>query len=150
MLGPGSYELKGRLKGEVIGRRGLQWTITCAGAPRKQIGKTDMFLGIARSWSDFAIPFTVPKSTDCRAQTLRLTHTSRSESERLVTGLIWYDEMQISRVANTNPPKPTPPDTRLNQAAPPATGVTAAKDARMPSPSPEGDQQSPTAPKVTQ
>ena len=150
MLGPGSYELKGRLKGEVIGRRGLQWTITCAGGPREQIGKTDMFLGIARSWRDFAIPFTVPKSTDCRAQKLRLTHTSRSESERLVTGLIWYDEMQISRVAKTELPKPTRPDTRLNQSAQPATGVTAAKDTRMQSPSPEGDQQSQTAPMVTQ
>ncbi len=104
MLAPGTYELKGTYKGEIIGRRGLQWSITCAGAPRKEIGASQMFLGAARAWRDFVIPFTVP-DTDCRAQNLRLALAARSQSERLVSGLIWYDEMQIERLAKTALPK---------------------------------------------
>ena len=53
------------------------------------------------------IPFTVPDA-DCCAQKLHLKLAARSESERLVTGAIWYDELGISRVETTNEPQQAP------------------------------------------
>lgn len=103
MLAPGTYALQGQLKGEIIGRRGLQWALACAGARGAPIGESEMFLGTARTWSDFLISFVVP-DTDCRAQNLRLSLPARSQSERLVTGAIWYDEMQITRIERTDRP----------------------------------------------
>ncbi len=101
MLAPGAYELKGKYKGELIGRRGLQWSIACAGVRRDPIGESRMFLGTVRTWTDFVVPFTVP-DTNCRAQSLHLTLAARSASERLVSGSIWYDEMILTRVEATD------------------------------------------------
>ena len=116
MLAPGTYELKGHYKGEIIGRRGLQWSITCAGSARDPIGESRMFLGTARTWTDFLIPFTVPDA-DCRAQKLRLSLTARSASERLVSGSIWYDKMQISRVETSDLTDRMQTDNPLEQEA---------------------------------
>jgi len=104
MLAPGTYALQGQLKGEIIGRRGLQWSIACAGARGAPIGESEMFLGTARTWTDFLISFSVP-DTDCRAQYLRLSLPARSQSERLVTGAIWYDEIKLTRIERTDGPK---------------------------------------------
>jgi hypothetical protein len=104
MLGPGTYVLQGQLKGEIIGRRGLHWSLTCTGAQGAPIGQSQMFLGTARKWTDFLITFAVP-DTGCRAQNLSLSLAARSQSEQLVSGSIWYDEMQISRIERTDRPK---------------------------------------------
>jgi hypothetical protein len=96
MLAPGSYRLKGKFKGDTRGRRGLQWSIRCAGSKDAPIGTGPMFVGVARTWSDFEFAFTVPE-TKCRAQKLRLALAARSASEQLVSGSVWYDELQISR-----------------------------------------------------
>ncbi len=115
MLAPGAYELKGQYKGEIIGRRGLQWSIKCVGAPRARepIGESRMVLGMARTWTDFLIPFTVPDK-ECRAQELRLVLAARSASERFVSGSIWYDELEISRVEMTDEPQKTQEGKPLN------------------------------------
>jgi hypothetical protein len=118
MLAPGTYKLQGQLKGEIIGRRGLQWSITCAGAQGAPIGESRMFLGTARTWTDFLISFAVP-DTDCRAQNLSLSLAARSDSERLVSGSIWYDEMQISRIERADRPKQAlTPKSHEQQAGP--------------------------------
>ena len=96
MLPPGTYQLKGRYQGRIIGRRGLKWHITCAGA-KAPLGESSMFVGVARQWREFMVTFSVP-AADCRAQYLRLTLDARSASERLVTGSVWYDELVITRV----------------------------------------------------
>lgn len=114
MLAPGAYELKGQYKGEIIGRRGLQWSIKCAGAQPQPIGESRMVLGLARTWTNFLIPFTVPES-ECRAQELRLVLAARSESERFVSGSIWYDGLQISRVEMTAEPPQTRENKPLNE-----------------------------------
>jgi len=125
MLAPGTYEFKGTYRGEIIGRRGLQWSITCAGAPSRPIGQSPMVLGTARTWTDFRVSFTVPDA-DCRAQNLRLALAARSESERLVSGSIWYDEMAISRVQTTDLDRQTHADQTRGQdvSSPPAIPET--------------------------
>lgn len=102
MLSPGTYQLRGKYKGEVTGRRGLRWRIACAGGRR--LGKSDMVLGTKPEWQQFKFSFTVP-DRDCRAQKVSLVLDSRSASERFVTGSIWYDDLEISR----DQPAATPP-----------------------------------------
>jgi hypothetical protein len=96
LLSPGDYRLKGKLKGEARGPRGLQWRMTCA-ATGKEIGAGPMFLGVEPRWSGFDFDFTVPDA-DCRAQELRLQLAARSASEQLVHGSVWYDDLSIARV----------------------------------------------------
>ena len=96
MLTPGVYRLSGRLKGESRGKRGLQWSIRCAGTGGPPLGESPMFVGVALAWTDFDLSFTVPDE-DCRAQELRLALAARSASEQLVSGSVWYDDLQISR-----------------------------------------------------
>ena len=147
MLAPGAYELKGQYKGEIIGRRGLQWSITCAGPARNSIGESRMFLGTARTWTDFLISFTVPDA-DCRAQKLRLSLTARSASERLVSGSIWYDKMEISRVETSNLTDQTLTDKPPKHDANSPPDVAPAKGTENSRPSPGSDKQSGTEPNV--
>ena len=95
MLAPGSYVLKGQYKGQLVGRRGLEWRISCAGA-ENPIAKTAMVTGPVPEWTEFSVAFVVPDA-DCRAQQVRLALDARSASEQLVTGSIWYDKLQIAR-----------------------------------------------------
>jgi hypothetical protein len=95
LLPPGSYRFKAKYGGEITGPRGLVWRVTCTGqgAP---IGQSAMMVGAAKPWKSVVVPFTVP-GTDCRAQQLRLSLDARMPSEQLVSGSIWYDELQIDR-----------------------------------------------------
>lgn len=95
MLPPGSYQLEGQLKGELKGRRGLAWRMTCA-EDGKKIGQSAMFTGVVSEWTDFTVSFSVP-DRECRAQTIQLVLDARSASERLVSGSVWYDELKLSR-----------------------------------------------------
>jgi hypothetical protein len=95
MLSPGSYVLKGQYRGQLVGRRGLEWRISCAGADNP-IAKTAMVTGTVPEWTEFSVAFAVPDA-DCRAQQVRLALDARSASEQLVTGSIWYDKLQIAR-----------------------------------------------------
>jgi hypothetical protein len=98
MLAPGAYRLTGKYKGQITGRRGLEWRISCAGgAP---LGKSPMVTGGTPQWKAFEFSFTVPDA-DCRAQHLRLELAARSASEQLVSGALWYDELRISRSAES-------------------------------------------------
>jgi hypothetical protein len=101
LLTPGNYRLKGKLKGESRGPRGLQWSIRCAGRGKAALGEGPMFVGVAPKWDEFDFTFTVPE-TECRAQELRLVLAARSASEQLVSGTVWYDDLQISRLEETD------------------------------------------------
>jgi len=94
LLGPGTYELKGRYKGSLIGPRSLVWRVACAGAP--PLVQTDLLRGDARKWREFTLSFTVP-ATGCRAQEVRLDLDARSASERLVSGSMWFDDLELRR-----------------------------------------------------
>jgi hypothetical protein len=94
LLAPGPYKLTGKYRGELSGRRGLEWQVTCLNGAPEPIGHTAPFLGVARGWKDFAADFKVP-SENCRAQSLKLVHTARSSSEQFITGSIWFDDLEI-------------------------------------------------------
>jgi hypothetical protein len=99
-LSPGNYRLAGKIKGELNGRRGLQWRILCGGGTSQALVETAMFVGVAPTWTEFEAQFAVPES-DCRAQQLRLDLAARSASEQLVSGSVWYDDLVISRLPET-------------------------------------------------
>jgi len=103
MLAPGTYEFKGKYKGEVLGKRGLVWRVACADTPAAPIGASSMALGASPRWKDVDFTFTVPDQ-NCRAQQIRLEHDARMPSEQLVTGAIWYDELRIARLGETERP----------------------------------------------
>lgn len=103
MLAPGTYEFTGKYKGEIVGKRGLVWRVTCAGTP-KQIGESAMVTGASSRWRDIEFTFTVPEA-DCRAQQVRLELDARMASEQLVSGSIWYDELRIGRADKVEGPE---------------------------------------------
>jgi hypothetical protein len=96
LLAPGNYQLTGTYKGQVSGRRGLVWRITCVESA-KPIAETPMLLGPVREWTDFELGFTIMPG--CRAQQIRLELDARSSSEQLVSGTMWFDDMKLRRVA---------------------------------------------------
>ena len=96
MLGPGSYQLKGLTQGEITGRRGLVWRITCLGSTADPVGQSPTLQGRMPAWKEFEIAFTVPQD-NCRAQRISLLHDARSPSEQLISGTIWFDELRIAR-----------------------------------------------------
>ena len=96
MLPLGNYRFAGQYKGDIEGRRGLQWRLTCAAGDDAPLAESPMFLGAAPTWTDFTVTFTVPNA-DCRAQELRLALAARSASEQLVSGSIWFDELRVVR-----------------------------------------------------
>jgi hypothetical protein len=100
MLPPGSYRFNGKYTGEIVGQRGLKWRILCAGGSALQIGESKMITGVASNWRDIDFSFLVPDK-DCRGQYVRLDLDARMASEQFVSGSIWFDEVGISRVADT-------------------------------------------------
>jgi hypothetical protein len=55
-----------------------------------------MVLGTTAQWKEMELAFTVPE-TECRAQQLGLALDARMPSEQLVSGSVWYDDLQIAR-----------------------------------------------------
>ena len=98
MLAPGRYELQGRYKGELAGRRGLKWRVICPSAGPEPLAETAMLLGSQPSWKEFKVQFRVP-DTGCRAQIVRLDLDARSASEQFISGAMWFDDLQILRAA---------------------------------------------------
>ncbi len=103
-LGPGRYRFDGQTMGEVVARRGLRWRVLCGGASPTRIGESEMLLGQMVEWRSFTFTFTVPE-TDCSAQFVRLELDARMESERLISGVIWFDELSIVREAQDERPR---------------------------------------------
>jgi hypothetical protein len=98
MLAAGTYEFKGKYKGQLTGPRGLKWRIVCAGDGAAPIGESPMLIGMTPAWRIVSFGFTVP--ANCRPQYVRLDLDARTASEQLVSGSMLFDELQISRVAN--------------------------------------------------
>jgi hypothetical protein len=58
-----------------------------------------MISGINPSWRSVEFSFAVP-AFDCPAQYLRLDLDARMASEKFVSGAVWFDNVQISRVGD--------------------------------------------------
>ncbi len=96
-LAPGRYRLSLKLRGNLAGRRGLRWQVICRDSSAEPLAETPMFLGVARAWQEVSAQFEVPTSA-CVAQKIVLGLAARSASEQLVTGQVWYDDVQIEPV----------------------------------------------------
>jgi hypothetical protein len=94
MLVPGRYRLSGRFRGEMRAARGLEWRVACLDAPAAPLGATDMFIKPAPSWQPFETHFVVPQDK-CVGQTVSLVLNARLQSERIVSGALWFDEIEI-------------------------------------------------------
>lgn len=97
LLSPGTYQFTGRLKGELAGRRGLVWRVSCL-EDLQVLGQSEMMIGLAPQWRTFGFTFEVPGDKSCRAQSITLTLDARSESERLVSGIVRYADLKIERI----------------------------------------------------
>ncbi len=114
VLPPGHYRLEGKLRGSIIGKRGLRWQLTClSGAP--VLGETDMLMGESEEWRAFALEAQVPQSKECVGQVVRLFHDSRSASEEYITGEVWFGGLHLERLSPVTQLRPVP-----GRKAPPA------------------------------
>lgn len=96
LLSPGTYRFEGKVRGEISGPRGLVWRVACVGAAGPPLGQSPMMIGAMAAWTDVKVSFTVP-AAECRAQQLRLDLDARMASEQLVTGVVWYDDLRLTR-----------------------------------------------------
>lgn len=96
-LSPGSYNLDFRYRvNRLQTEEGLRWRIRCLPNSKQVLGESDL---IARRtpWIDMeTTQFTVP-AENCPAQLLRLEASSRYKHKWLFDGVIWIDEIKISR-----------------------------------------------------
>ena len=99
MLAPGPYEFRAEYKGQLIGRRGLKWRVTCDNGVNTRIGESPMIIGIAKDWKPVTFGFTVPAS-GCRAQIVSLDLDARMASEQFISGSMLFDALNIARIAN--------------------------------------------------
>ncbi len=97
-LAPGHYRLEGKLRGTITAKRGLRWQLTCATGSRRALAETDMLMGETEQWRIFTLEGDVPQSEDCNGQALRLFHDSRSASEELISGEVWFGSLRLSRI----------------------------------------------------
>jgi hypothetical protein len=101
LLPPGTYRLEGKYKADLVSQRGLQWSMTCAGAT-DPVGVSATMNGSGGTWKDIDLSFTIPPD-QCPAQYVTLTLNARSASEQFVSGAAWYDDLSITRVTDAAP-----------------------------------------------
>lgn len=102
VLAPGTYTFSGSYLGELVAKRGLLWKVACVTDPSSPIGSSRPFNGKTPAWSEFRFALTVPPA-GCPMQRLELLLDARSESERLVTGVAWFDDLKIQRNEDDKP-----------------------------------------------
>lgn len=99
MLAPGAYVVNGSFMGEIRGPRGVQWSLKCVNGAL--LGRSQMIFASISTWSAFEFPLVVPE-TGCAAQMIDLQLAARSPSEKLLSGVIWFDDLSIARRENTS------------------------------------------------
>lgn len=96
LLAPGTYLLSGKYKGELAGKRGLRWRVSCVAPATRLVAETSMHLGPIPNWRDFELELAIPEK-GCDAQRIHLDLDARSSSEFLVRGTMWYDDIRLAR-----------------------------------------------------
>ena len=97
-LPPGHYRLEGNLRGSISGKRGLRWQIRCASGEQKILGETEMLLGQSPQWRLFSFDAEVPELSECAGEIVRLIHDSRSASEELLSGEVWFSDLRLTHL----------------------------------------------------
>ena len=101
LLPSGKFRMTGKLKGSVEGKRGLRWQLRCMSGTHRVLGETEMLMGRAEDWRIFSLEANVVQTDDCRGQVLRLIHDSRSASEELLDGEVWFAGLQLERLPDS-------------------------------------------------
>jgi hypothetical protein len=103
LLPRGRYRLEGKLQGKVSGTRGLRWRLHClygVNGGQRIVGETEMLFGQTDEWRVFSFEAEIPQTSDCAGQVLRLVHDSRSDSEELVSGEVWFNDLSLERLSS--------------------------------------------------
>ena len=118
MLAPGTYQFRGRYKGDLVSERGLEWRVICAAKDPNIIGQGVVSRSTTAQWQELEFPINVPEA-GCPAQYVKLVFDARSASERFISGNIWFDDFKIAReqLAEETEPTPTTPPTAAQQPA---------------------------------
>lgn len=98
VLGPGAYSFTGKMRGEILARRGLQWRVTCVNG--KNAGESQMLVGRFPEWGTFSFEISVPE-VECPAQIVELRHMARTPSEQTAAGSVWFDDLAITRESSS-------------------------------------------------
>jgi hypothetical protein len=96
LLPAGKYSLEGKLRGRILGKRGVRWQLQCVGGKHQMLGETDLLSGHSQEWRAFSLQALIPKN-DCEGQLLRLFHDSRSASEEFLSGEAWFAALHLTR-----------------------------------------------------
>jgi hypothetical protein len=93
-LAPGHYTLTGETKAErLVTEVGLVWRFYCLGANVRPIASTARLFA-SSTWAPFDVPFEIP-TEDCAAQKLQLEVDSRASLDQLISGQVYFDNLQI-------------------------------------------------------
>ena len=57
-----------------------------------------MLLGQSPQWRVFTFDAEVPELSECPGEILRLIHNSRSASEKLLSGEVWFSDLRLTHV----------------------------------------------------
>ena len=99
---PGNYELRGKMRGRLTTKRGLQWQVRCASPKGPTIGHSDRLADAGDGWTAFAFRFSVPSDPTCLAQQIALVHGARSASEEFIEGVLWFDSLTLGKIDRTD------------------------------------------------
>ena len=93
-LAPGNYDFTGEMKADRLATEvGLVWRIYCLGESERPIAATHR-LFTASTWAQFETFFEIPKE-NCPAQRLRLEVDSKAALDQLITGQVYFDNLQL-------------------------------------------------------
>jgi hypothetical protein len=96
VLPPGAYLLSGRfLLARPASGAHLQWTVTCAGAPRAPLATTRQNGDAGSAWATFSVAFSVPEN--CDAQWLSLVGLPGDGFGDLSA---WYGDLAVNPVTS--------------------------------------------------
>ena len=100
MLKPGRYRFEGQFRGTINGKRGLRWRLRCLSGSKRILSETEMLIGQWQQWRVFRLEAEVPDLEECRGQELLLLHDSRSASEQLLSGEVWFSNLRLEHSVN--------------------------------------------------
>lgn len=94
LLGPGRYEISGRVWPNLQANRGLQWQVSCPGRG-DPLGTSERFVGVDQ-WRHFSFEIVVPEDS-CEGQELRLVALAERWADYKIKGDVWFDDLEVVR-----------------------------------------------------